>query len=119
MMNRHLLEKVETATSLYMLEFRDHKCWIATENVKINTNLHQMWFKLKITHLLKLISFTGQVKMTRESCQQTFSHMRPPGVNSAQIIYVHTRGAECREREHSRDLHGRALMTDRRLFTAF
>lgn len=104
----------------YMLESRDHKCWIATKR-KEKTNFHLIWYKLKTSHLLKLISFTGQVKMTTESRIKSanFFTYEAPGVNSAQIIYVHTWGAKCREWEHSRDLHGRALMTDHWLLQHF
>lgn len=59
-----------------------------------------MWRKLKTTPLLKPISFTGQVKMSvhwnLEQSQQTLSH-EALGVSSAQIIYVHTLGAKCRD----------------------
>lgn len=83
------------------------------------------WYGLKTTALLKPISFTGQLKMTvhwnLELSQLIFSTCEAPGVNSASnsdYLRTHVRG-QCREREHSCNLHGRALMTDRWLLQHF
>lgn len=82
----------EVVTLAYMLESRDHTCWLSTKlknnktnlDAKINSTLifTNMWYKLKTTPLLKPISFTGRAKVTvhwnLESSQQTFFHIRGP-----------------------------------------